>query len=354
MNPTGAGIFEFETMMTTVQAGMSTKLIPAIVTVAYVLMAISVLLAIYEAFAKGGDTRQLAAALFKYIVVAFVIGNWSAFFLDMKSGFDSIAQYIGGSYGAGDLSKDWQQQLSTNFNAQGYQSIWNIIIGGGAAIFNALEIAVAYIVFPLAVQIFTLLYVFWGAVLYAIGPLVLALGSSQMVNSTAKFFARNLVVWNCWPIIYAVFSALIYAVNGQNITSSPFFLNNAVGAQTQVIIGLTSIIYSVCILLIPVIAFSVLKGEYGPVGGAIMGMLGTATQVGRLAQMASKASSGGGGGGGGAAAAMQQGNAGGGGSGTYRNLSVPPEPTPASSPAHSSSSFSSSKTIDGGPLVKVA
>ena len=323
-------IFVFQTMMTTVISGMSGKMIPAIQTVAYIIMVASLLLGIYEAFAKGGDTRQLAAAVFKYIVVAFIVGNWTTFFKDTMSGFNALAQFIDNSYGGLDLMKDWQTQLSNNWNSNGYNSIWNIITNGGAAIFNALEIALAYLVFPLAVQIFTLIYIFWGAVLYAVGPLVLALGPSQMINSTAKFYARNLVVWNCWAIVYAIFTALITAVNGQDINSSPFFSGMMTGAQTQIFIGLTSILYAICIVLIPVIAFSVLKGEYGPVGGAMMGMVATASQVTRLASALAKGSGGGGGS-----------SAGGGGGGgpdgsrsnvAYANHSIPPQATPSRVP----------------------
>ena len=110
-------------------------------------------------------------------------------------------------------------QLDNN----GYTSIWNMISGGGAAIVNSLEIAIAYLVFPIAAQLFTLIYIFWGAVLYAVGPLVLALAPSRMINGTAKFYAQNLIVWNCWAVLYAVFACLITAVNGKDLTTSPFF-----------------------------------------------------------------------------------------------------------------------------------
>lgn len=317
-----SSIFEFQTMMQTVQAGMAGNMIPALQTVSYVLMVICLLLGIYEAFAEGGDTRQLAATVFKYVVVAFIVGNWTRFFIDLNSGFNQIAQYIDNSYGAGDLMKDWGKQLSINWNSNGYTSIWNIITNGGAAIVNSLEIAIAYIIFPVAVQIFTLVYIFWGAVVYAVGPLVLALSPSRMVNSVAKFYMQNLIVWNCWAIVYAVFACLITAVNGTDITTSPFFANSVAGAQTQIWIGLTSILYSICILLIPVIAFFVLKAEFGPVAGALLGLLATTNQVTRLAGNA--AGRAGGGGGAGKATSSQ----GGVGSGTYRNLSVPPPNTP--------------------------
>ncbi len=216
------GIFEFQTMMTTVANGMSGKMIPAIVNVAYVFMIISLMLGVYEAYARGGDTRGLAATVMKFIVVAFIFGNWTRFFSDLSNGCDAIAQQIDNSYGAGDLIKDWGALLASNWSRNGYTSIWNLIANGGAAIVNALEIAIAYLIFPIAAQLFTLLYVFWGAVLYAVGPLVLALAPSRMINGTAKFYAQNLFVWNCWAILYAVFACLITAVNGKDLIVAPF------------------------------------------------------------------------------------------------------------------------------------
>jgi hypothetical protein len=318
----GTQIFEFQTMMQTVISGMAGNMIPALQTVSYVLMVICLLLGIYEAYAKGGDTRQLAATVFKYIVVAFVVGNWTTFFNDLMTGFNQIAGFIDNSYGGGDLMKDWGNALSINWHSNGYTSIWNIISNGGAAIVNALEIGIAYIIFPVAVQIFTLIYIFWGAVVYAVGPLVLALAPSRMVNSVAKFYMQNLIVWNCWAIVYAVFACLITAVNGKDMTTSPFFANSVAGAQTQIWIGLTSILYAICILLIPVIAFFVLKAEFGGVGGALLGLLATANQATRLAgNVGAKA-------GGNGATTRNANSQGMMGRSPYQNLSVPPPATP--------------------------
>ena len=318
------GIFEFQTMMTTVANGMSGKMIPAIVNVAYIFMIISLMLGVYEAYARGGDTKGLASTVMKFIVVAFIIGNWTKFFADLNSGFNTIAQQIDDSYVAGDLLKDWGNLLVDNWNNSGYTSIWNMVTAGGAALINSLEIAIAYLIFPVAAQLFTLIYIFWGAVLYAVGPLVLALAPSRMINGTAKFYAQNLFVWNCWAILYAVFACLITAVNGKDLTTSPFFSGMITGAQTQVWIGLTSIIYSVCILLIPLIAMAVLKGEFGGVASAFMSLISVGTQVSSAASKAAKAArSGKGGSGSSRNTSAPQGGSGG---GTYQ--SRPPNPTP--------------------------
>ncbi len=309
-------------MMSTVQGNMSSRMLPSLQNVSYMLMVIALMLGVYEAYAKGGDTRQLAGTVFKYVVVAFVVGNWNTFFTDLTGGFNAIAGTIDNSFGGWDLMKDWGKQLSKNWNASGYNSIWDIITGSGAAVLNAIEIALAYLVFPIAVQVFTLIYIFWGAVVYAVGPLVLALAPSRMINSTAKFYMQNLIVWCCWPVVYAIFACLIAAVNGKSITSSPFFPNSIAAAQPQVMIGLTSILYAICILLIPLIALFVLKAEFGGVGVALLGLIGTANQATRLASgVAGKGAGNSGGNRGG-------GGQGGMGGGSYRNMSQPPPNTP--------------------------
>jgi hypothetical protein len=127
-----ASVFEFQTMMQTVLNTMAGKTTPAIQTVSYVIMVICLLLGIYESFAKGGDTRQLAATVFKYIVVASVVGNWTTFFTDLMSGFNSIAQYIDDSGGGGDLMKDWGFQLSFNWSNNGYWRVTSSLDGSGS------------------------------------------------------------------------------------------------------------------------------------------------------------------------------------------------------------------------------
>ena len=77
------GIFEFQSMMTSVVNGISGSLLTAVQSVAYVLMTICLVLGIYEAYVKGGDIRSLAGTFLKYAVAAFVIGNWTAFFSDL-------------------------------------------------------------------------------------------------------------------------------------------------------------------------------------------------------------------------------------------------------------------------------
>jgi uncharacterized membrane protein YgcG len=86
---------------------------------------------------------------------------------------------------------------------------------------------------------------------------------------------------------------------------------------------LTSILYGICLLLIPVISFFVLRADFVAVGGALFGVMATAaTQGSRLMALSSGRQ--GGSGHGGQQSAMQ----GGSGGAAYRNLSRPPDDTP--------------------------
>ena len=176
MNP---GIFEFQSMMTSVVNGISGSLLTAVQSLAYILMTICLVLGIYEAYVKGGDIRSLAATFLKYVVAAFVIGYWSNFFSDLFTGFNQIANTIDSSYGAGDLAANWLNGLKALWTSQGYDSIFNGIAFSPSAILTVLEIFLAYVIYPIAVQIFALIYTFWGSCLFAMGPLVIASSSKR-------------------------------------------------------------------------------------------------------------------------------------------------------------------------------
>jgi len=76
----GPGIFEFQSMMTTVVNSISGSMLSSIQTVAYTLMTICLVLGIFEAYTKGGDLRSLETTFLKYAVAAFTIGYWSNVF----------------------------------------------------------------------------------------------------------------------------------------------------------------------------------------------------------------------------------------------------------------------------------
>ena len=61
--------------------------------------------------------------------------------------------------------------------------------------------------YPICTQIFAIIYTFWDRACL-LGPLVLASALSSTVNSLSKYYTLNLVVWNAWTVLYAVFGCL--------------------------------------------------------------------------------------------------------------------------------------------------
>ena len=124
------------------------------------------------------------------------------------------------------------------------------------------------------------------------GPLSLP-SPSSLVNSLTKYYALNLGVWNAWSIIYAVFGCLITAIHANDVNAilngdlGSFGLGPTLGATGPLdggieTIGLISIMYAICILLIPMVAAFILRGQFSAVGA------GVSLAVSRIAQGASR------------------------------------------------------------------
>jgi hypothetical protein len=275
----GTGIFEFQSMMTAVVNGISGSMLSSIQTLAYTLMTICLVLGIYEAYVKGGDLRSLATTFLKYAVAAFVIGYWSNVFADTFSGFNSIASAIDNSTGGLDLISAWSSGLQDLFRTRGYAGIMKSIPWTPPALLTLVEIVLAYIIYPICTQIFAIIYTFWGSCLFAVGPFVIALAPSSIVNSLTKYYTLNLVVWNTWTVLYGVFGCLISAIHMNDVNTiasgnaGAIVFGGFVGAGPLdggiESIGLISVMYAILILLIPMVAAFVLRGQFSAVGAGL-------------------------------------------------------------------------------------
>jgi hypothetical protein len=275
----GTGIFEFQSMMTAVVNGISGSMLSSIQSVAYLLMTICLVLGIYEAYVKGGDLRSLATTFLKYAVAAFVIGYWSNVFADTFSGFNAIASAIDNSTGGLDLISSWSTQLKQLFVTNGYAGLMKSIPWTPSALLTLVEIALAYIIYPICTQIFAIIYTFWGSCLFAVGPFVIALAPSSIVNSLTKYYTLNLVVWNAWTVLYGVFGCLISAIHMSDVNTIASGNAGAIGFGGFVgtgpldggieAIGLISVMYAILILLIPMVAAFVLRGQFSAVGAGL-------------------------------------------------------------------------------------
>jgi hypothetical protein len=271
-------IFQFQAMLVAVVNAISGSILSTERTVAYVLMTICLVLGVYEAYARGGDIRALEGTFLKYVLAAFLIGYWTNFFSDTFTGFNQLATSIDNSFGAGDLAANWKSQLQLLFQNNGYNKIFAAIPWTPSALLTLFEIALAYIIYPIATQIFALIYTFWGSCLFAIGPFVIALAPSSLINSLTKYYVLNLAIWNTWTVIYAVFGTLITAIHANDVNEIVNGNLNSYGFGTAAfagmdggieMIGLVSIIYAICILLIPMVAAFILGGQFSAVGAGI-------------------------------------------------------------------------------------
>jgi hypothetical protein len=330
-------VFYFQQLLNIALSGIDkTGIIPAVTNVAYGILLIGFLIGLYQAVMRGGDVQALGVTAIKYLVVAIIIANWATLFRDVNNSFNSVAQFIGNASGAGDMFLSWMDQLGQQFKSNNV-SIWDIITGDIAAVLGTLLVVIAYIVYAIAIIVFCFFYSLYGAVLYVLGPLILALLPMSGVGQLGRSFATNLMLWNAWGIIYAVLGALITAIQVNQVSQvgGGGFLGFLRGPFDTLILGLVSICYALAIALIPFIAKRLISGDVGATATTMLNAATTAAGIalagaaglagGISAGSASGATAGSGGGGGGAA-----GGAGGGsatGAGGASSSTAPPTPS---------------------------
>ena len=241
-------------------------IIPTVIGIGYAILLVSFLLAIYQAAMRGGDLQALAAAAVRYLVVAIILGNWSALFRELNSGFAQIAAFISSSAAAGDMFLAWMDQLSAQFTTNGFNALIPAISGSMAAIVTALMCLAAYVIYAVMIAVFAFFYVLYGCLLYVLGPLVLAALPALGVNQLAKSYAANLLAWNSWAILYGTFAALITAIHFDRVDqvmNQGFLAGFFAGAADSTILGLVSIFYALALGLIPFLARRLISADAG-------------------------------------------------------------------------------------------
>jgi len=255
----------------------STSIISTVTNIAYGILLVGFLIGLYQAVMRGGDVQALGVTAIKYLVVAIIIANWATVFRDVNNSFNNVAQFIGNSSGAGDMFLNWFDQLGQQFTNSSV-SLWDLITGDIAALIGTILIVVAYLLYAVAIILFVFFYALYGSVLYVLGPMVLALLPISGVGQLGKSFATNLMLWNAWGIIYAVFGALITAIQVNQVTQvgGGGFLGFLRGPFDSLILGLVSIFYAISVALIPFIARKIISGD---AGSTAMSMVKAATNV---------------------------------------------------------------------------
>jgi hypothetical protein len=279
MNPAGQ-YFWAQALQSALNGINASNLIGVMSGVAYAILLMSFLWGVYESFLQGGDVRGFAVSLMKYAVTTLVIQNWGQVFQDTVNGFGGIASAIVQNSVNEDLIGSWTQQLQTYYATQsvtgltnGMEALWHVGSSLGTALINLLLMVVALVIWPISIEIFALLYCLWGAVLYSIGPLVLALMPSTDFSRITKNYIQNVFIWNMWVVLMAVFWAMLWAMNLTSINTllnTDGLLGFLQGINASLLVSISTLLLSICSLLIPFVARHILHGEFGAVGGALM------------------------------------------------------------------------------------
>jgi len=259
-------VFYFQQLLNTALGGIdATNVIPTVSNMAFAILLIGFLVGLYQAVLRGGDLQALAVTAIKYLVVAMIVANWSTVFRDVNGSFNTVASFIGNSSGAGDMFINWMTQLQQQAQSNPGLTFWDMITGDSAGTTTVLMLLVAYVIYALAIIVFCFFYTLFGCVLYVLGPLVLALIPVSGIGQLGKTYAINVMIWNAWGILYAVFGALITAIHFNQVSDvlGNGFLGFLRGVPDSVILGLVSIAYALAIALVPFIARKVISGDVG-------------------------------------------------------------------------------------------
>jgi len=341
-------MFYYESMFNTALNGLvSAGLMSTVLTVAYGILLASLLFSAYEAWTKGGDVRALGVAGVKYLALDALFMNdgavYERVFRDVLGAFNQISHTMAGA-GPTDVFNAWRNDLFAYGATTG--TFLNLVTAGMPALLSALLLLVAMIVYPVAYALFAVFYSLYGTILFVTGPLVLALMPSFGLGSLARRYAVNVMIFASWGLIYGIFCRLAIAINVNSmaaLTSANSFAGALAGASQEVLLAVASVLCSVCILLIPVLAKRIVEGD---LGGSMLTVLGAATTMAQsLMSMAAGASGGmqgaAVGGGGGAAAGS------GGGVAAASSNTAPAGPSAAGGGAGSSATSSGSHSPRG-------
>ncbi len=259
-------MFYFQQLFDTAMGGIDgTSIIFTVTNIAFAILLVGFLVGLYQAALRGGDVQALAITATKYLVVAMIIGNWSSVFRDVNGSFNAAANFIGSSSGAGDMFLNWMTQLQQQTTANPDLNFFAMINGDPAGAITVLLLVVAYVLYALAIIVFCFFYTLFGSLLYVLGPLVLALIPVSGIGQLGKIYAVNVMVWNAWGLLYAIFGALITAIhfNQLNNVLGNGFLGFLHGASDSVMLGLVSIFYALAVALVQFIAQRIISGDVG-------------------------------------------------------------------------------------------
>lgn len=238
----------------------------AVLQIAGVVLILSLLWAVYEAYSNGGDVRSLGVAGVKYLVLGLVFLNYQSAFRAVNGMFNGVADGIYKLSGGLDLIQNWNNSVSQIWqnNPNWFSALWSWVTGGASAIVAGLITLVGYLLLPFTYTLFTLFYALYGAILYVVGPFVLALMPSRGLGQMGKSFFTNMMIFQCWGLLYAILQSLMSALQITNPNQfGGSFLQAFVGSSQVILISIASVLLSIMIALIPFIANRIVRGDIG-------------------------------------------------------------------------------------------
>jgi hypothetical protein len=313
--------FYFEDLFRQALAGINATAVPGtMVQIGGAILVATLLFNVYEAFVRGGDVRTLAIGSAKYLILGLILLNYQQIFLGVNTMFNQVAEFISQTGPGGiDVFRQWGKDIWTfALNDQGWlQKFFPLVTGTATAIVSMILVVVGLVLYAVAYALFCMFYAFYGSILYVCGPLVLALYPALSTTSLARTYLTNLITFHAWGLIYAILGCLMTAINlgtvGQMFAAGDaagFF----VGAGNTLLLALTSILFAICIGLIPFFARRIVQGDVGSTMFAVVSAAVTAATLGATVAINGLAAALGGGGG----TAHQTGGGSGGGQGGGR------------------------------------
>jgi len=197
--------------------------------------------------------------------------------------FNGVADGLYNLSGGMDVIKAWGNSLSQawNSNPSWFSALWNWATGGVSAIVAGLIALIGYVLLPFTYTLFTLFYALYGSILYVVGPFVLALMPSRSLGQMGRSFFANMMIFQCWGLLYAILQSLMSALQITNpMQLSGSFLQAFVGSSQVVAMSVASVLLSIMIALIPFIASRIVRGD---IGSTMMTVISGAVTAGVVA-----------------------------------------------------------------------
>ena len=269
--------FYFEQVLQTALNGIDQNVTGPVLQLAGVILILSLLYAVYEAYSNGGDVRALGVAGIKYLILGLVFINYQQAFRSVNGMFNGVADYIYNTNGIGDVIQNWLNSVSAYVGQQGLSSFWTLVTGAISGLLDVLLILVGLIILPVSYTLFTLAYVMYGSILYLVGPFVLALWPSHAMGQLSRTYFVNLMIFQSWGLLYAILQVLITALQMNSVNAvlaGNGVLNAFVGSSQMILLGAVSVLFSIAIMLIPFIASRLVRGEVGSTVFALVSAAG--------------------------------------------------------------------------------